>query len=569
MDLSNFSLEKETSTEMHVKHPSGKTLVLDKASMSDKAKSLVKKMACGGSVKGYYDGETVEDTSHVYGADDVDNKIAQEKQHAKDVTSQNTDASKDTTDVKTDDQKARAKEAAATYGYAQGGKIPHYYDGTGSVGENSVLAAPPQQNPIDLATQVSLPNPDAPQAALSQPPPQQAAQDPMIQSKMSQNDLLNRGIKNLDALGTAQQGAAGQANKAYGEYEDASEDLLSPNELMEDHMRKNEELGKAYMENKLDPDRYWNNQSTASKIGAGISMVIGGLSSGLTGKDNPALTYFNRAIDQDIDAQKNEQGKKLNLWKMNKEAMGDEMRANLATQNQLYTGLQAKLAKASAGVQAPEAKFHIQQMQDQLEQQKIGNTQRLGLLTQGQGPSGQGLSSADPLQIATDPNIVPADRQKEVIDQIGKAQYVSKNAVQLRALYDQAEKEQSIASRAGRLGFESPALKSLKLLAVPLLKDNDGRVNEAAVQSFNESLPGTFEKQSTTDTLRSGFNNFIKMHQEAPAAKAYGLDPERFKSTSTSPQASFSPQEQQYYNWAKANPSDPKAQAVFKKLGVK
>lgn len=562
MDLSNFSLEKETPTEMHVKHPSGKTLVLDKASMSDKAKSLVKKMACGGAVAHYDQGTGDvggEDTSHVYGADDVDNKIKNENQHAKDVTSQAQPQSSDTTDVRTDDQKARAKQATADYGYADGGSV---------IGQNSVLAAPPEQNPVDIATQVNLPNPDAPQAAVSQPPPQ-APQDPMISSKLDQNALLTKEQGEAQDLGQSQINAGNQAVKANSDLASGLGGLKTANQINAEFEAKDDALGKAFLDSKIDPDRYWHNMGTGSKITAGIALALGGIGAGLTGQKNPATEWFNRAIDHDIDAQKNDQGKAGTLWKMNREALGDDMKANLATQNQMITAAQAKLSKAAASVQAPEAKYNAAKVIDSLEQQKIGNRQRLGLLTQGTGPGGNGLSGADPLQIATDPNVVPADRQKEVIDQIGKAQYVSKNAVQLRALYDQAEKEQSIASRAGRLGFESPALKSLKLLAVPLLKDNDGRVNEAAVQSFNESLPGTFEKQSTTDTLRSGFNNFIKMHQEAPAAKAYGLDPERFKSTSTSPQASFSPQEQQYYNWAKANPSDPKAQAVFKKLGVK
>lgn len=557
MKLDQFSLEKETPTEMHVKHPSGKVLVLNKAAMSDKAKSMVKKMACGGAV-GYDEGGDVDSSDgSIYGAQDVDAKIEKDK-HPQ-ATQQGNDNTSDSIDVRTPEQKARSQQAATTYGYADGGQV----------GQNTVLA--PQDPAIENAMQINLPTPapQAPQVAVQAPNP--ISQDPMIQSKLSQEDLLNKEERDVSDLSKAQQGASGNVQAAYDDYADSMDDTVkNPNDMVADMEAKDKTLAQAFMQNKIDPDRYWNSKSTLGKLSAGIAMGLGGIAAGVNGGSNLVMDQFNKAVNNDIDAQKSEQGKSMSLWKMNREAFGDDMRANLATQNQLYTGLQAKLAKAAAQVQAPEAKFHASQLLDQIEQQKIANRQRLGLLTQGQtGAGGAGnLSSADPLNLATDPNVVPADRQKDVISEIGKAQYVNQNAKDLLSLYDKADKENTIAGRAGRLGYEPPSMKSLRLLAVPLLKDNDGRVNEAALSSFNEILPGPGEREGTGQAKRAAFENFIRMHQEAPTAKAYGIDPQRFKSTSSSPQASMSPQESQYYNWAKANPSDPRAKAVMQKLGA-
>lgn len=564
MDLSKFSLIKETPSEMHVKHPSGKTLVLNKAAMSDKAKSLVKKMACGGEVKGYSDGTgDVEDTSHIYGADDVDNKIQQENQHAKEITTQDTSTS-NTTDVRTPEQKERAKAAAISYGYADGGQV----------GQNTILA--PQDNPVENAMQVNLPQ--AQPSVASAAPTQvqaQAPQDPMVQAKLSEYELLNKQERDVNDLSAAQQGSSKNVTAAYNDYADSMDDSVqNPNDLVKDMEAKDKVLAQAFMSNKIDPDRYWNNKSTASKILAGISVGLGGIAAGYNGGKNPAMDYFNNAINNDIDAQKNEQGKSQSLWKMNREAFGDDMRANLATQNQLYTGLQAKLAKAAAQVQAPEAKFHASQLLDQIEQKKIDNRQRLGLLTQGMsGQSGGGnLVTSNPLMLATDPNIVPQDEQKEVINQLGKAKYVADHADELRQAYAQAEKEQTIAQRVGRFGYEGPAMKNLRLLGAPLLKDNDGRVNENAIKTFEDILPGPLERESTALSKKDAFNKFLNMHSDAPAAEARGLDPKRFQSTSTDPVARLQPQEKAIYNWAKANPSDPRAAAAmtkFQGMGIK
>lgn len=53
-----------------------------------------------------------------------------------------------------------------------------------------------------------------------------------------------------------------------------------------------------------DPNRYWHNKSTASKIGSGIAVMLGALGAGLTGGPNLALQGIEDAINKDIEAQR-------------------------------------------------------------------------------------------------------------------------------------------------------------------------------------------------------------------------------------------------------------------------
>lgn len=59
-----------------------------------------------------------------------------------------------------------------------------------------------------------------------------------------------------------------------------------------------------------DPNRYWHNKSTASKIGSGIAVMLGALGAGLTGGPNLALQGLEKAIDDDIAAQRTNIGQK-------------------------------------------------------------------------------------------------------------------------------------------------------------------------------------------------------------------------------------------------------------------
>jgi len=117
-----------------------------------------------------------------------------------------------------------------------------------------------------------------------------------------------------------------------------------------------EESRKAATEFRIDPKRYFGNKSTAQKIGTALSLVVGGLGSGLTGRPNAAAAAIDRAIEQDIDAQKSQ---KDSIFKRFEAAVKDKDAARELTRIKMkeITALHlAQLgAKAESATTAAEA----------------------------------------------------------------------------------------------------------------------------------------------------------------------------------------------------------------------
>lgn len=55
---------------------------------------------------------------------------------------------------------------------------------------------------------------------------------------------------------------------------------------------------------KIEPNRMWQNMSTGNSLLAGLSMALGAIGAGASGRENTALSVMDKAIDRDIDAQK-------------------------------------------------------------------------------------------------------------------------------------------------------------------------------------------------------------------------------------------------------------------------
>ncbi|MGD0331148.1 MAG: hypothetical protein ABSB40_12035 [Nitrososphaeria archaeon] len=138
----------------------------------------------------------------------------------------------------------------------------------------------------------------------------------------------------------------------------------------------------------IDPDHWWNQKSTGSKIAAGIGIILGGAGAGLQrrGGENPAMQVINRAVDQDIDAQKtNIRNNMENSWKQiaathelddsafNRELHNQVWQSNYknAALETVKLQLQQAAAKTQSDVTRQNALIGIQDLTDQ--QAKIRN----------------------------------------------------------------------------------------------------------------------------------------------------------------------------------------------------
>lgn len=388
--------------------------------------------------------------------------------------------------------------------------------------------------------------------------------DPLIRNRVDTESILDQQEQNIQNFQNQLKSSGDTTNQAFKDYNEQAQGMPTPLDIYNERKSQDDQLLQHYMDSKIDPNRYVHNMGTGSKILAGIAMALSGAGAGASGR-NMAFEHLQNAINNDIGSQQNDQSKAMNLWRMNRDATNDEMHANLATQNQMWTGVQAKLAMAGANTQNAQAQLNASQLVNNIEQQKSQNRLRMGLLTQGQGNNG--TSGADPLNLV--PEMVPAEHQKQAITEIGQAQSAAKNQDQMLDLFNQAAEDNTVFKTGAGFLRTPTSMLTLKALGDPLIHDQDGRVNEFEKKDFEGLLPQPGDTDDKIDQKRQGLQMFINNKKSAPTAKAFGINVANFANTSSNPVMRLSPQQQQYYQWAKDHQNNPVAIAFFKKTGLK
>jgi hypothetical protein len=204
------------------------------------------------------------------------------------------------------------------------------------------------------ATQVITPqgNPEMPMQAAQ---PQQQPQMQMPQAKPGADPFSQMQAANNQSA-QAQKQYYDEAKRAQDEYNSRliEVDNVKAKELaaIDNHQAS---LMDAIMNQKIDPNRVWNNAGTGAKISAGIGVLLSGLGAGLTGGPNLALESINKMVDKDIDAQKTELGKKQTLFSMNMQKYRDVSMATAATKASMAAMLQGQLSSSAARMGSAQA----------------------------------------------------------------------------------------------------------------------------------------------------------------------------------------------------------------------
>lgn len=404
------------------------------------------------------------------------------------------------------------------------------------------------------------------QRAPASAPPPASVPNPMSLQATDLNRSLRTERNALVAGAQAEGTIAQKSAQAYGDLSSQLDQMLTPQQIMQNHKAADDELMKAYMNKSIDPDHYWKNQSTGSKIASAIGMILGGVGAA-HGQPNYAMENINNSIARDIEAQKDDQSKAMNLWKMNREATQDDLQANLATHNQLLNSVKAKILQYESESGTALASARAAPAIAQIDQQMAQNNYRRALMSSGQ---------VDPTQIV--PVLVPPEHQKQALSEIGQAKAASANEDQIMKAFDQAAQDTRPMTGGPHAllnaipGYHPASVKTLQLLGDPLIHDNEGRINEFEKNDFMNNLPQFGDSDETVAQKRAAMQQFINHKKEAPTANAFGINLERYGSTSSNPAARLSPQAQQIYAEAKSrlavNPQDPVGLAAMKRLGI-
>lgn len=467
------------------------------------------------------------------------------------------------------------------FGYADGGEVDAADSDKEASPDNdqsqppvtvNVNSAPSAEQPQDAAIntvgwQQAAANGVAPQAQAPQsaPPsqgaPQQPGQPPQIMPPgPNTTNGLDTQIKGYNDLANAQ---AGLAQAEGPVYDKAAADSAG---LALDFKNKNDaiqqEYGNAihdYNNQHINPDQYWDNHS---KLLTGIGLILGGIGGG--GHGNQALDFLNQNINRNISAQEAEMGKKSNIITAYYHQFGNLRDATDMSRALMQGVLVNKINSAAAKAGTPMALANAKIATGPLIQQK---DQLLNQISLRQTLMHGNVSDMDPAQLV--PYAVPPSAQKTVLKEIGDAQNVGKNGDAIMQQFNKAIGENTITNRIMHAGFNPGSVLQLKALALPLIHDAEGRVNEFEAKTVNDLIPGPGDSEAKIQAKREGMMNFLHQKAAAPTAKAYGLDLQRFKGTSSDQSMRLPPEQKAIVDWARRNPNDPRAAIALQKLGVR
>lgn len=402
----------------------------------------------------------------------------------------------------------------------------------------------PQTPPIEAPTEVNR-APSAqvapsgvPQAALppSAIPPQPSAL-PATPNPLDPSALMGAQNKALDTQQAAIKQNAATQQKEYRLQAKQELDYAKSAEHAEAEVQKitapwraeNEQLYKAIREEKIDPNRLWNNMSTGNKIGASLGILLSGIGAGLQGPGarNMAMDVIDKTIDRDIEGQKMELGKKQTLFSENLRRIGDERSAAALTKSQMLTSLQAQTHASAARINSAQALAESQRLSAEIDMSRTKLMNDAATMKMGM----QG-GSFDPAILVE--RLVPKERQAEVFKEIKDAQNIRNGSKEGLAAFDKASEEQKVGSKNVIPGVNSPYVGQLKASVLPQFQNIDGTVRQAAMDAFLPTItPAILDSKHTIEEKRRTLENWYVAHSSAPTAKGYHIDLDKFGSTTT------------------------------------
>lgn len=489
MNLSQFSLLKEDSDCYHVSHPRGETIQVPKKGLTDKAHALIQKLR--------------KNQSFAQGG-----KVTQEEFEIEPL-------SQDSSSIQPE---------------------PFQID---QIKSTQASVAPPSIQDVDLGVVPQAPSMSAlemqsqPKAPSPQPPA--AEKNPFLVGKSELDKSLEDEKSQLKKLAGVEKQAAGMESKAYQEAVSEIKKLPSIPELVAANLKKDATLEKAFLNKTIDPERYLKNQSTGTRIASAIGMMLSGIGSGVTGQPNLAVQKIHEAIDKDIEAQKEDKSSAMNLWKMNREALGTDIQANLATQSQLLTVAKTKAMSAAAQSNNAQAQMRLIPLINDINQKQAAIHQQQALFSQ---MNSGGSSELDPAQLVS--TLVPEHHQQEVFKEIKRAQDTRRMGSAIVNDFDQAAKDVRPLS-GGRLryavpGVTSPYVKAFHQSMQPTFQDLEGTVRQAAMDNTFENMTPQFgDSDETVATKRQALTDYLESKKSAPTAKGFHIDLDRFRSTNSTP----------------------------------
>ena len=320
----------------------------------------------------------------------------------------------------------------------------------------------------------------------------------------------------------------------------SSQKLMAANQWFQNVQKKQQEADQLFQSemSKAAPQipKMLSGQGFLGGLARVMGFLIGGGSQGVLGlKENPATTMFNDQINREIEAQRYEAAKKFNLYKLHMNRLGDESQAALQTginlrqiANQQFDEMMGKTGLGPMAMQNLQVAKAQNQLALQQSQMALANMKfQTKMLQQAQA----GVGGQDPASLV--PRIVPEHHQEAVYKEIERAEDTRRMGESILNWFDKAAQQQTVLRTGAGLLRTSPAVLQLHQSLQPTFKDLEGTVRQAAMDNtFKNLTPAAGDTDATIAQKRQGLIQYLQSKASAPRAKSFGIDLDKFQSTS-------------------------------------
>lgn len=387
----------------------------------------------------------------------------------------------------------------------------------------------PQQPQINI-TEGATPGADQTAAG----PVSQPTSQPVPQSAPTSTPAVNNNIPSVTPPDTT--GIPTQIPSTYNkDMAAAQQGIQTIQDYHMDQEKKNQALYDKIVQDKIDPDRYWNNQNTGSKITTAIGLILGGLGAGATGGKNLAVDALNHIIERDVDAQKSNLAQGNTLYKMNLEATKDATEARAMTVNQQLTMAQAMLSKRASDNQSSLSQLEAQKAVQDIQKLKLENNMgafkakmfnEIGNTTSTNLPPGKiDLSKFNKYTLS---GVMPKEDVTAATKEAGNYQL----AEELRRNMDQSARHLDKQIGAG-VFTPSDRQSAIQAFAGRIAKIAEGRFNlEESKLQAHALLPSPLDAPNTVKNKTERRKQFFDSLVETPTLERYHLKAPRESNSS-------------------------------------
>lgn len=288
--------------------------------------------------------------------------------------------------------------------------------------------------------------------------------------------------------------------------------------------QETQQFKKALMDQHIDPQRYMGKMDTSQKLNTAIGLILGGMGGGASGH-NPAQEFLQKQIENDIEAQKAEIGKRATLLEANLKLMGNLNDATKMTHLMMNESAMHQIEQAAAKNMGPAAKAAALKTMGQLQQQNAGIIGQLAM----KRTILSGVNNGQVMPERIVEMVIPEHDRGEARKELKEAQNLSAARDNTLNAFDQLTKIQTASNRVMNPLQSKRQVEGILGAVIPALsKATAGRFTEADAKVLEDAMPHIGDDAETLAIKRAKIDALVSEQMHAPILKNYGIDVKSF-----------------------------------------